>query len=108
MNKRWFAALWLAAIAVIASAQLNLATIKGRATDEQGQPYANAEIRLVDVDTGRKYTLKTDKNGNYQSIAIQPGKYKITLWKDKDIFNLNNVPISLASAENVIDFNMQK
>jgi tetratricopeptide (TPR) repeat protein len=32
----------------------------------------------------------------------------MTLWKDKDIYNLNNVTISLSVSENLVDFNMKK
>ena len=108
MNKRVSAVLLLALCAITASAQLNLASIRGRATDEQGQPIANAEIRMAEADTGRKYTLKTDKNGNYQSIAIQPGRYKITLWKEREIYNLNNVGVTLSNPDNVVDFDLKK
>jgi tetratricopeptide (TPR) repeat protein len=109
MNKKFLAVLLIGVMTMAAAAQLNLATIKGKATDDQGQPMAGAEIRMSEAETGRKYTLKTDKNGGYQSIAIQPGKYKITLVKDNvEIFNLNNVTVSLANPENIIDFDMRK
>jgi tetratricopeptide (TPR) repeat protein len=109
MNKRIYAAVILLALSVAAIAQLNLAAVKGRATDENGQPYASAEIRMAEAETGRKYTLKTDKGGNYQSIAIQPGKYKMTLVVDgKEIYNLNGVSISLQNPENVVNFDMAK
>ncbi len=108
MNKRVFAALLLALCSITAFAQLNLASIRGRATDEQGQPIANAEVRMEETETGRKYTLKTDKNGYYKSIAIQPGRYKITLWKEKDIYNFGNVMITLSNPENLIDFDLKK
>jgi tetratricopeptide (TPR) repeat protein len=113
MNKKIYAAMMVLALSMAAVAQLNLATVKGRATDMEGKPYAagTVEVRMLEVETGRKYNLKPDKNGYYTSIAIQPGKYKVTLFdtqNNREIFNLNNVTIALSIPENVIDFDMKK
>lgn len=61
-------------------------TVKGTVKDPQG-PIAGAQVQLRDTDTGRKYTLKTDKKGNFFSIGITPGKFDVTVTKDgKQIF----------------------
>ena len=113
MNKKIYAALMVLALSAAAVAQLNLATVKGRATDAEGKPFApgSVEIRMLETETGRKYTLNPDKNGYYQSIAIQPGKYKVTLWdkeNNKEIYNLNGVPVTLSNESNAIDFDLKK
>ena len=43
--------------------------IQGTVKDSSGKPMVGATIRLYDSQTGRKYELKTDKNGFYKSIA---------------------------------------
>ncbi len=113
MNKKIYAALMILALSAAAVAQLNLATVKGRAIDAEGKPYApgTVEVRMLETETGRKYTLNPDKNGYYQSIAIQPGKYKVTLWdkeNNKEIYNLNGVPVTLSNESNAIDFDLKK
>jgi tetratricopeptide (TPR) repeat protein len=113
MKKKIYAALMMLALSAAAVAQLNLANLKGRATDQEGKPYpvGSVEIRMLEAETGRKYTLKPDKNGYYQSIAIQPGKYKMTLFdtaNNREIYNLNNVTVALSIPENVVDFDMKK
>src|SRR5256885_2501520 len=87
----------------------SLANLKGKCVDEQGQPIADAQIQMVNVDNGQKYTLKTDKKGEYFNAGIQPGNYKMTLVKDgQQLFFFNNVPVTLAVDENVVDFDLGK
>src|SRR5947209_8923640 len=64
---------------------------------------------MVNVENGKKYTLKTDKKGEYFNAGIQPGNYKMTLVKDgQQLFFFNNVPVTLAVDENVVDFDLGK
>jgi tetratricopeptide (TPR) repeat protein len=77
-----------------------LAKVEGKATDEAGQPVANAIVEYLSLDTGQKYQLKTDKGGKFMSIGIQPGFYKVSLIKDgKTLFFFNRVQITLAGGE---------
>jgi tetratricopeptide (TPR) repeat protein len=88
-------------------------TIKGVCKDVQGNPIADGVVQLVNVDNGQKYTLKTNKKGEYFSLGITAGKYKITLYQNADdlkagkaLFPVNNFPITLD--ENVLDFDLKK
>ena len=46
------------------------------------------------TDNGRKYNLKTNKKGEYFSLGIEPGKYKVTLTQDgKQLDQVNNFPV---------------
>jgi tetratricopeptide (TPR) repeat protein len=82
-------------------------SVKGVCKDQNGAPIAGATVEWFSQETGRKYTLKTNGKGEYFSLGIAPGKYKVTLSKDgKEIFNFNNVPVSVDEA--VLDFDLKK
>jgi tetratricopeptide (TPR) repeat protein len=90
-----------------------LAKVTGKATDEAGQPIADAIIELQSLDTGQKYQLKTDKGGKFFSIGIQPAMYKVSLIKDGNtLFFFNKVQVTLAGVgedgSNTITFDLAK
>ena len=108
MRNRLLVAAAALMFSLAAAAQMNLATVKGKASDAEGKPIADAQVQMTEKDTGRKYTLKVDKRGEFQSIAIQPGTYKCTLMKDgKEIFNFNGVRVTLSQAENIVNFDLK-
>ena len=85
------------------------ASVKGTIKDEQGKPMPNATVELVNGENGQKYKLKTNNKGEYFSLGIQPGKYKVTLEQDgKPIFQLTNVPIGVEQQEAVVDIDLQQ
>ena len=101
--------LGLAAPAVFAQS----GTVKGVCKDAQGNPIANGVVVYANQDNGQKYTLKTNKNGEYFSLGITPGKYLVTLYKseddlkaNKEAFHFNKVQVNLD--ENTLDFNLKK
>lgn len=85
------------------------ATVKGTVKDEQGNPISGASVDLQNNDNGQKYSLKTDKKGQYFSLGITPGKYKVVLMVNgQPTFQLTNVPIGLEQQEAVVDIDLQK
>ena len=83
------------------------ATVRGLCTDVDGKPVTGAVVHLADVDTGRKYDLKTNGKGEYFSLGIAAGKYNATLLKDgKELFHLNGVQVG--ADEVVLDFDLKK
>jgi tetratricopeptide (TPR) repeat protein len=88
-------------------------TVKGVCKDAQGNPIVDGIVLWANQDNGQKYTLKTNKKGEYFSLGIAPGTYTVTLYKNADdakagtkIFNYNKVQVTLD--ENTIDFDMKK
>ena len=74
--------LGLAAIAAPAHAQTG--QVKGKVVDANGKPVEGAVVTIEGSDSGgRKFTVKTNKNGDYIQIGLQPGQYKITAVKDQ-------------------------
>jgi len=85
----------------------NTGTVKGVCKDFDGKPIAQGEVLWAGTESGRKYNLKTNKNGEYFSLGIVPGKYNVTLSKDgKELFHYNGVPVTLE--ETVQDFDLKK
>src|SRR5215831_15776916 len=103
-------ALGLCSVPVFAQAS---GTVKGACKDQEGNAIAGAVVEYDNLDNGQKYNLKTNNKGEYFSLGITPGKYKITLYKTPDdqkagkqLYNLNNVPVQLD--ENVYDLDLKK
>jgi tetratricopeptide (TPR) repeat protein len=57
-------------------------TVKGVCKDLEGKPIVGATVEWFNTENGRKYTLKTNKKGEYFSLGIDPGKYRVTLSQD--------------------------
>lgn len=94
----------LCAPAVFAQA---MGSVKGACKDMEGKPITQAEVEWYGVETGRKYTLKTNNKGEYFSLGISPGKYNVKLSKDgKEVFHFNGVSVSVD--EMVLDFDLKK
>ncbi len=97
----------VAALAVPAALAQATGTVKGTCTDKDGKPIADAVVEWLSTDSGHKYSIKTNSKGEYFSLGITPGKYKVTLTKDGvAIFNFNGVPV--ATEELKVDFDMKK
>jgi tetratricopeptide (TPR) repeat protein len=88
-------------------------TVKGVCKDPQGNPIVDAVVVWANQDNGQKYTLKTNKKGEYFSLGIASGTYTVTLYKNaddakanKELFHFGKVPVTLD--ENTIDFDLKK
>jgi len=55
------------------------ATISGRVLDRTGKPMANAVVVYTESFSGKVYQLKTNKNGEFFSLGIAAGYYKIAI-----------------------------
>lgn len=53
--------------------------IKGKVTNDQGQPVQGAEIKIQGLDVKREYTTKTDKKGEYFYMGIPYGQYRVVV-----------------------------
>ena len=108
--------LMICVLAIVAAALMipsawsqSMATVKGKCLDAQGTPLAGATVEYTNQDTGQKYNLKTNKKGEFFSLGIAPGKYKVSLIQNGQVlFYFNGVQVQLGQEENVTDFNLQK
>jgi tetratricopeptide (TPR) repeat protein len=74
------AGLLMALVVVPAAAQSR--AIKGKVTDEKGQPVQDAQITIQGIDIYRNITAKTNKKGEYfYLLGLQSGLYRIVVRK---------------------------
>lgn len=88
-------------------------TVKGTAKDAQGNPVADAVVVWTNSDNGQKYTLKTNKKGEYFSLGLSAGTYLVTLYKNaddmkagKEMDHVKGFRVQLD--ENTLDFDVKK
>ena len=88
-------------------------TVKGVCKDTEGNPIVDGVVVFTNQDNGQKYTLKTNKKGEYFSLGVGPGSYNVTLYKNaddakanKELFHQNKFQVTLD--ENTLDFDLKK
>jgi tetratricopeptide (TPR) repeat protein len=89
-------------------------SVKGVCKDAQGNPVADGVVVWTNMDNGQKYTLKTNKKGEYFSLGITMGQYLVTFYKNADDFKANKetdhfkgVKVS-GGDDTPVDFDMKK
>jgi tetratricopeptide (TPR) repeat protein len=61
--------------------------VRGKVIGDDGKPLVGADIVLVNKDNGQKFTMKTDKHGEFVNIGVALGVYHMTVSKDgKPVF----------------------
>jgi tetratricopeptide (TPR) repeat protein len=111
MKRNFILSLMVALIASLAvpAAWGQLATIKGYVHDVEGNPMAGVTIQLTNKENGRKYELKTDKKGNYYSLAIASGRYDMLVLQDgKQIYFMNGITVQISDKENEFNIDLKK
>jgi tetratricopeptide (TPR) repeat protein len=88
-------------------------TVKGVCKDANGNPITDGVVVYANQDNGQKYTLKTNKKGEYFSLGLAAGSYNVTLYKNaddakanKELFHFNKFTVTLD--ENTLDFDLKK
>lgn len=70
-------------------------SVRGFIKDEAGKPVVGAVLEFENLENGRKLTLKTDKGGNFFSIGVPIGTYKLTATQDgKPIWGAAKYPVA--------------
>lgn len=72
-------ALLVAVRPISMKAQVAGATLSGLVTDPTGAPIPGAELTAINVETGVKTPLKSDKDGVYSMPNLLPGNYKVSV-----------------------------
>lgn len=110
MTKRFAIFLFLAIMTVftVSAVAQSTGSVKGTCKSEDGKAIVGATVELNNLENGRKITVKTDSHGQYYSMGIPAGTYKISLTgaDGKLIFYFNKV--ALASDEKIFDFDIAK
>jgi tetratricopeptide (TPR) repeat protein len=87
--------------------------VKGVCKDAQGNPIVDGVVVWANQDNGQKYTLKTNKKGEYFSLGVGAGTYTVSLYKNaddakagKELFHFGKVQVT--TDESTIDFDLKK
>lgn len=101
-------ALWVPPVFAQASG-----SVKGVCKNTDGMPIAGGVVEYDNLDNGQKYNLKTNGKGEYFSLGLSPGKYKVILYKTpddqkagKETFHVNGYQVQLG--ENNLDLDLKK
>lgn len=88
-------------------------TVKGVCKDWDEKPIVGAVVEYANQDNGQKYNLKTNNKGEYFSLGVSPGHYKVTLYKNtddqkagKEMYHIFGFQVQLD--ENTLDINLKK
>ncbi len=80
--------------------------IRGKVTNDKGEPIVGAQIYIQGMDVKREYTVKTDKKGEYFYMGIPYGQYRvIARAKDYQPDYVQGIQPSI-SEERVVDFKL--
>lgn len=98
------------ALSLTIGAAAQSTSVRGKCTDQAGQPIVGGTVQLNNLDSGRQLKVTTDKKGEYLTLGVSPGNYKISLFdKDgKQLFFLGKVTIGLDGEKNIVDFDLKK
>jgi tetratricopeptide (TPR) repeat protein len=88
-------------------------TVKGTCRESDGKPVADGIVIYANIENGQKYSIKTNKKGEYFSLGITPGKYVATLYRSvddqkagKEADHVTGVQVSVD--ETTVDLDMKK
>ncbi len=105
-------ALLFAALCVPAARAQMASAVKGVAKDQQGNPIVGATVQMFRTETGRKYSLTTNKKGEFMSIGIDgPGTYEIKLVNNgQTLYTISKFTVKASTEpnDNFIDLDLQK
>jgi len=110
MTKRVLMPILISLLALVSvswlEAQQN-GTVKGVCKDVSGKPITGAQVEWLNTENGRKYELKTNNKGEYFSLGIVPGKYKVTLSSgSQELYHFSGVNVTLDETQ--LDFDLKK
>lgn len=89
------------------SARAQNARVIGQVSDRDGKPWANVTVTMKS-DTGRTFTVKTDKNGKYSQIGLQGGVYTFTLTEAASGLNFTEKHQIGADGDTTVDFDFKQ
>jgi tetratricopeptide (TPR) repeat protein len=82
------------------------ARVVGQVLDRDGKPWPNITV-VMKSDTGRTFTVKTDKDGKYSQIGLTGGLYTFTLTDPTNALNFKEQHQIAADGDTNVDFNFK-
>jgi tetratricopeptide (TPR) repeat protein len=98
----------VAGLLVPASLAQLTGSVTGVCKDENGNPVVGANVEYDNTANGRKYTVKTNKKGEYYSLGIEPGTYNVVITSSdgKPIDKISNFRVQLG--ENTLNSDLKE
>ncbi|MGD1209933.1 MAG: tetratricopeptide repeat protein [Candidatus Acidiferrales bacterium] len=97
----------LAAVLLLAStAAAQNGRVVGQILDRDGKPWPDVTV-VMKSDTGRTFTVKTDKSGKYSQIGLQGGVYTFTLTDTAGTLSFTEKRQIGADGDTEVDFNFK-
>ncbi|AFL89883.1 hypothetical protein Terro_3672 [Terriglobus roseus DSM 18391] len=81
-NKVWATAVLACGLTSVGTAlaqNAGTATITGNVTDKSGAAVPDAQVSIINTETGATRTFTTNSAGVYTSTFLQPGKYEVVI-----------------------------
>jgi len=101
-------ALALCMIVVPLSLSAQRAPLHGHVVGEDGKPLAGADILIVNKDNGQKFTMRTDKKGDFINVGVLIGPYKMTITKDGKVIHTQDIVTTGDEEEKPLEINIPK
>ena len=99
--------MWLLMVAVLAMAvAMPVAAqpggmVRGIVRDVKGEPVEGAVVTIVMADTGRKFTVKTNRRGEYLQIGLASGAYTVQAEKDQLASTMEKAGVRLGAPSEI-------
>jgi tetratricopeptide (TPR) repeat protein len=90
------------------SARAQMGTVRGTCRDADGKPIVGATVEFYNSESGRKHELKTNSKGEFFSLGIEYGSYRVTLTKDGQQLDRINSQQVVSGDNPAIDFDLKK
>jgi tetratricopeptide (TPR) repeat protein len=107
-----FCVILAAALLLPAIAAAQTTSASGQIIDDQGAPWAGIDVMIQNTTTGQTFDAKTDKDGRYTQLGLQPGVYKFTVVSQPDEkgqrFTYSETHALKSQQDNDVDINLKK
>ena len=84
-------------------------SIRGFVHDVKGEPVAGAVLQFTNRENGRKYEVKTNNKGEYNTLGITSGRYDLLVSKDgQQLWKITGIAITLDDKGNIVNVDLKK
>jgi tetratricopeptide (TPR) repeat protein len=68
--------------------------VRGHVTGEDGKPLAGADILMLNKDNGQKFSMRTDKKGDFVNVGVALGVYHLSVSAGGKVLYEKDVTVS--------------
>ena len=91
------------------SAGVWLSSLMGTCFDEEGKPVAGAVLRFTDPANGRHFEVKSNAEGRFHYIAVEPSHYRLEIFRTRhQQISFPDVYLEWSSQPLLVEVNLQE